>query len=114
MREFNRRFGGGRVAFSSLYPGCIADTGLFRTHFQLFKTLFPLFQKYVTKGYVSQAEAGRRLAQVVSDPAMGKSGVYWSWSDKDGSFENQVSEEVSDDAKAAKLWEVSEKLVGGL
>ena len=43
---------------------------------------------------------------------MGKSGVYWSWSEKDGSFENQVSEEVSDDAKAAKLWEVSEKLVG--
>ena len=92
--------------------GCIADTGLFRTHFQLFKTLFPLFQKYVTKGYVSQAEAGKRLAQVVSDPSMGKSGVYWSWSEKDGSFENQVSEEVSDDAKAAKLWEVSEKLVG--
>ena len=113
MRELNKRFGGkSRVAFSSLYPGCIADTGLFRTHFQLFKTLFPLFQKYVTKGYVSQAEAGRRLAQVVSDPAMGKSGVYWSWSEKDGSFENQVSEEVSDDAKAARLWEVSEKLVG--
>jgi len=113
MRELNKRYGGkGRVAFSSLYPGCIADTGLFRTHFQLFKTLFPLFQKYVTKGYVSQAEAGRRLAQVVSDPAMGKSGVYWSWSERDGSFENQVSEEVSDDAKAARLWEVSEKLVG--
>ena len=92
MRELNKRFGGtSRVAFSSLYPGCIADTGLFRTHFQLFKTLFPLFQKYVTKGYVSQAEAGRRLAQVVSDPSMGKSGVYWSWSEKDGSFENQVS-----------------------
>jgi protochlorophyllide reductase len=112
MREFNKRHGGKRVSFASLYPGCIADTGLFRTHFQLFKTLFPLFQKYVTKGYVSQAEAGKRLAQVVSDPSMSKSGVYWSWSDKDGSFENQVSEEVSDDGKAAKLWEVSEKLVG--
>lgn len=112
MREFNKRFGNGRVTFSSLYPGCIADTGLFRTHFQLFKTLFPLFQKYVTKGYVSQEEAGKRLAQVVYDPKLGKSGVYWSWSDKNGSFENQMSEEVSDDAKASKLWDVSMKLVG--
>lgn len=43
---------------------------------------------------------------------MGKSGVYWSWSSATGSFENQVSEEVSDDGKATKLWELSEKLVG--
>ncbi len=28
------------------------------------RTLFPPFQKYVTKGYVSEEEAGRRLAQV--------------------------------------------------
>mmetsp|Transcript_8997 Transcript_8997/g.17897 ORF Transcript_8997/g.17897 Transcript_8997/m.17897 type:complete len:387 (+) Transcript_8997:32-1192(+) len=112
MREFNKRYGNGRVTFSSLYPGCIADTGLFRSHFQLFKTLFPLFQKYVTKGYVSQEEAGKRLAQVVTDPQLSKSGVYWSWSDKDGSFENQMSEEVSDDAKAATLWDLSAKLVG--
>ena len=112
MREFNKRYGGGRVSFASLYPGCIADTGLFRSHYGVFKTLFPLFQKYVTKGYVSQEEAGSRLAQVVSDPALSKSGVYWSWSNTTGTFENQVSEEVSDDAKAAKLWEVSEKLVG--
>lgn len=112
MREFNKRLGNGRVSFSSLYPGCIASSGLFREHYDLFKTLFPLFQKYVTKGYVSEEEAGRRLAQVVSDPGMDKSGVYWSWSNTTGSFENQVSEEVSDDGKAAKLWEVSEKLVG--
>ena len=112
MREFNKRFGGDRVSFASLYPGCIAETGLFREHYGLFKTLFPPFQKYITKGYVSEEEAGRRLAQVVSDPQLNKSGVYWSWSNNTGSFENQVSEEVSDAAKAAKLWEVSEKLVG--
>lgn len=112
MREFNKKYGSGRVSFASLYPGCIADTGLFRSHYGLFKTLFPLFQKYVTKGYVSQEEAGKRLAQVVSDPALSKSGVYWSWSNTTGTFENQMSEEVSDDAKAAKLWEISEKLVG--
>lgn len=112
MREFEKRYGGGRVKFSSLYPGCIAETGLFRDHYKLFKTLFPPFQKYVTKGYVSEEEAGRRLAQVVSDPNMSKSGVYWSWSNATGSFENQVSEEVADDVKAAKLWEESAKLVG--
>lgn len=50
--------------------------------------------------------------QVVSDPSMNKSGVYWSWNSNTGAFENQVSEEVADDGKAAKLWEVSEKLVG--
>lgn len=64
MRELNRRYGGGKVLFSSLYPGCIAETGLFRNHVGLFRTLFPVFQKYVTKGYVSEEEAGRRLAQV--------------------------------------------------
>lgn len=52
------------------------------------------------------------VLQVVSDPSMDKSGVYWSWNNNTGAFENQVSEEVADDAKAVKLWEVSEKLVG--
>ena len=113
MRELERRFGGKtKVQFASLYPGCIAETGLFREHYGVFKTLFPVFQKYVTKGYVSEEEAGKRLAQVVSDPALSKSGVYWSWSNTKGAFENQVSEEVADDTKAVKLWEISEKLVG--
>jgi protochlorophyllide reductase len=64
MREMNKRFGGGKVLFSSLYPGCIAETGLFRNHVPVFQKLFPVFQKYVTKGYVSEEEAGKRLAQV--------------------------------------------------
>merc|ERR1719271_1508885 len=44
-----------------------------------FSSLFPVFMKYVTGGYVSEAEAGDRLAQVVYDPVAAKSGVYWSW-----------------------------------
>ena len=113
MSEMHRRFHDQTgVTFSSLYPGCIAETGLFREHYPLFKTLFPLFQKHVTKGYVSEADAGKRLAQVVSDDAMSKSGVYWSWSSSTGSFENTLSDEASDEGKAAKLWEISEKLVG--
>ena len=65
MGEMHRRFHKDTgVVFSSLYPGCIAETGLFREHYKLFRTIFPVFQKYVTKGYVSEEEAGTRLAQV--------------------------------------------------
>ena len=53
------------MVFASLYPGCIAETGLFRNHYKLFRTIFPPFQKYITKGYVSEEESGRRLAQVL-------------------------------------------------
>ncbi|XP_021717319.1 protochlorophyllide reductase-like [Chenopodium quinoa] len=113
MQEFHRRFHEETgITFASLYPGCIAETGLFRNHVALFRTLFPPFQKYITKGYVSEEEAGNRLAQVVSDPSLTKSGVYWSWNKNSKSFENELSKEASDEEKAKKLWEVSEKLVG--
>ncbi|KAJ0432465.1 putative RNA-directed DNA polymerase, Protochlorophyllide reductase [Helianthus annuus] len=113
MQEFHRRYHEeSGITFSSLYPGCIATTGLFREHIPLFRLLFPPFQKYITKGYVSEEEAGKRLAQVVSDSSLTKSGVYWSWNKNSSSFENSLSQEASDAEKARKLWEVSEKLVG--
>ncbi|KAJ6417215.1 hypothetical protein OIU84_003011 [Salix udensis] len=58
------------------------------------------------------SKLGKRLAQVVSDPSLTKSGVYWSWNKDSASFQNQLSEEASDAEKARKVWEVSEKLVG--
>ncbi|KMZ72815.1 Protochlorophyllide reductase [Zostera marina] len=113
MQEFHRRYHEDTgITFSSLYPGCIATTGLFREHIPLFRTLFPPFQKYITKGYVSETEAGNRLAQVVADPSLTKSGVYWSWNKTAASFENQLSQEASDVDKARKVWDLSEKLVG--
>lgn len=113
MQEFHRRYHKETgVTFASLYPGCIATTGLFREHIPLFRLVFPPFQKYITKGYVSEEESGKRLAQVVTDPSLSKSGVYWSWNNNSASFENQLSEEASDAEKARKLWELSEKLVG--
>ncbi|KAL5994525.1 Protochlorophyllide reductase, chloroplastic [Asimina triloba] len=113
MQEFHRRYHEDTgITFASLYPGCIATTGLFREHIPLFRLLFPPFQKYITKGFVSEEESGKRLAQVVSDPSLTKSGVYWSWNNDSASFENQLSEEASDGDKARKVWEVSEKLVG--
>merc|ERR1719401_3164310 len=66
------------IVFNSLYPGCIAETSLFREKRQWFRDLFPKFMKLIG-AYVSEQEAGERLAQVIHDPACNKSGVYWSW-----------------------------------
>lgn len=68
------------VAFSSIYPGCIAESPLFREKRAWFRQIFPVFMKYITGGYVGEEEAGQRLFQVAHDPRCGKkSGVYWSW-----------------------------------
>lgn len=117
MRELHRRYHESTgITFSSLYPGCVATTALFRDHYPLFQKLFPLFQKYITGGFVSEELAGERVAEVVAAPAYKQSGAYWSWGNrqkKDGkSFVKAVSPEASDDEKAQRLWELSEKLVG--
>ena len=61
------------------YPGCIANTDLFREKRDWFRFFFfPTLMKAIGS-YVSQAEAGQRLAQVIDDPKTNKGGVYWSW-----------------------------------
>jgi len=124
-----------------MYPGCIAETNLFREKREWFRKLFPVFMKYVTGGYVSEDEAGERLAQVIDDPRCSKSGVYWSWNgnaqqvgglkqtrdDETGKyvwqvqgaggaggdlFENAFSNDVMNDEDAQKMWDRSAKLVG--
>ncbi|MEG4025176.1 protochlorophyllide reductase [Microcoleus sp. S13C4] len=117
MRELHRRFHESTgITFTSLYPGCVADTPLFRNHYPLFQKLFPLFQKNITGGYVSQELAGERLAMVVADPEYKQSGAYWSWGNrqkKDGkSFVQKVSPQARDDEKGERMWELSAKLVG--
>jgi protochlorophyllide reductase len=116
MRELHRRYHNSTgITFTSLYPGCVADTPLFRNHYPLFQKLFPLFQKYITGGYVSQELAGERVAAVVMDPEYKQSGIYWSWGNrqkKDGKpFVQKVSPQARDDAKAERMWDLSEKLV---
>jgi len=121
------------ITFSSMYPGCIAETALFREKREWFRKGFPLFMKYVTGGYVGQEEAGERLSQCVWDERTKKSGVYWSWNGgakrvgvydfKKGEvqgaggsggdlFENDQSAEVSDPVKGALMFDLSSKLVG--
>ncbi|WP_017718367.1 protochlorophyllide reductase [Kamptonema formosum] len=116
MRELHRRYHESTgITFNSLYPGCVATTALFRNHYPLFQKLFPIFQKYITGGFVSEELAGERVAAVVADPEYKQSGMYWSWGNrqkKNGkSFVQQVSPEASDDEKAERLWDLSEKLV---
>ncbi|NJO80087.1 MAG: protochlorophyllide reductase [Cyanobacteria bacterium RM1_2_2] len=117
MRELHRRYHDSTgITFSSLYPGCVATTALFRNHYPLFQKIFPLFQKNITGGYVSEELAGDRVAAVVADPEYKQSGAYWSWGNrqKQGrqSFVQEVSDEASDDSKAKRLWDLSAKLVG--
>mmetsp|Transcript_28446 Transcript_28446/g.66250 ORF Transcript_28446/g.66250 Transcript_28446/m.66250 type:complete len:441 (+) Transcript_28446:85-1407(+) len=140
MRELHKRYHAKTgIVFSSMYPGCIAETNLFRDHYPVFQRLFPPFQKFVTGAYVSEEEAGRRLAACVADPNYATSGSYYSWQGKFGtggaggaeakdnteatrdvfmrvgSFRtlsvDEIGGEAGDDAKAKKLWELSEKLV---
>eukprot|EP00522_Entomoneis_paludosa_P007165 CAMPEP_0172448576 /NCGR_PEP_ID=MMETSP1065-20121228/7568_1 /TAXON_ID=265537 /ORGANISM="Amphiprora paludosa, Strain CCMP125" /LENGTH=558 /DNA_ID=CAMNT_0013200123 /DNA_START=107 /DNA_END=1783 /DNA_ORIENTATION=- len=67
------------ISFSSMYPGCIAESPLFREKREWFRTYFPIFMKFITGGFVGEHEAGQRLFQVAHDPRCSKSGVYWSW-----------------------------------
>ena len=52
------------IAFSSIYPGCIAESPLFREKRPWFRKYFPIFMKYITGGFVGEEEAGMRLFQV--------------------------------------------------
>lgn len=141
MRELHKRFHDKTgVCFASLYPGCIAETNLFREHYPVFRFLFPILQKEVTNAYVSEEEAGRRLAKCVADPAYAQSGVYFSWGGESGtggaggtdavenvgasndkflqygSFrtlkENEIGGQAADEERCRRLWSLSEKLVG--
>ena len=104
------------IVFTSLYPGCVADTPLFRNTPRAFQTIFPWFQKNITGGYVSQALAGERVADVVMDPAFALSGVHWSWGNRQTKGGRQFSQELSDKASnpetARRVWDYSLQLVG--
>ncbi|MDM7937723.1 MAG: protochlorophyllide reductase [Cyanobium sp. CZS 48M] len=104
------------IIFSSLYPGCVADTPLFRNTPKAFQTIFPWFQKNITGGYVTQELAGERVAQVVADPDFAVSGAHWSWGNRQKTngqqFIQELSEKASDPETVAKTWDLSMKLVG--
>jgi protochlorophyllide reductase len=133
--KYHRQTG---IAFSSIYPGCIAESPLFREKRPWFRKYFPVFMKYITGGFVGEEEAGQRLFQVMHDPRCAKSGVYWSWNggpregrgaeaiEKGGQimgaggagggwdsiYENDQSDKVLDKQKAERLWEYASQVTG--
>ncbi len=116
-REMHRRHHASTgIVFSTLYPGCVADTALFRDTPKLFQRIFPWFQKHVTKGYVPQALAGDRVAQVVADEAFAASGMHWSWGNRNSAtrqpFAQPLSSQATNVQRAERLWTLSEHLVG--
>jgi protochlorophyllide reductase len=116
-RELHRRHHADTgIVFSTLYPGCVADTALFRHTPAAFQRIFPWFQKHITKGYVTQELAGERVAQVVADEAFAQSGVHWSWGNRQkpgrAPFSQPLSSKANDLARAERLWACSERLVG--
>jgi len=116
-RELHRRFHADTgIVFNTLYPGCVADTALFRDTPKAFQTIFPWFQKNITKGYVTQTLAGERVAQVVADPAFAQSGVHWSWGNRQregrAPFAQPLSAKATDHERASRLWSLSEQMVG--
>jgi len=108
------------IVFNSMYPGCIAATSLFREKREWFRYFFfPTLMKAIGS-YVSQYEAGERLASVVADDVTDKSGIYWSWNgdakymgvgNAGGSggdiFENEFSGMVQDEQLGELCWDYS-------
>ncbi len=115
-QELNRRYKDSPIVFSSLYPGCVANTRLFRNTPKIFQWLFPWFQKLITGGFVTQKLAGERVAQVVADPQFGISGVHWSWGNRQKKgrqqFAQELSDRVTDSTTSNKVWELTKELVG--
>jgi protochlorophyllide reductase len=115
-RELHRRYHADTgIVFNTLYPGCVADTALFRDTPGLFQTIFPWFQKNITKGYVTQAMAGDRLAQVVADAEFATSGVHWSWGNRNSAtrppFARPLSTKATNARRAERLWDLSASLI---
>lgn len=116
-RELHRRYHDETgIIFATLYPGCVADTALFRDTPKAFQTIFPWFQKNITKGYVTQDLAGERVAAVVAEPGFIRSGVHWSWGNrqrKDAeAFARPLSASASNTDCAKRLWALSARCIG--
>ena len=116
VQELSKRYSKERIIINSIYPGCVADTNLFRDTPWLFRLLFPIFQKFITKGYVSQRLAGERVAQVASFKEYAKPAVHWSWGNRQKfgrkAFSQKLSRRIIDPDISRQTYELTRKLVG--
>ena len=116
VQELSKRYSSERIIINSLYPGCVADTRLFRNTPWLFRFLFPIFQKFITKGYVSQKLAGERVAKVATFKQYAQPAVHWSWGNRQKSgrkaFSQKLSMRIIDSDISRQTYELTRKLVG--
>ena len=116
VQELSKRYSKERIIINSLYPGCVADTNLFRYTPWLFRFLFPIFQRFITKGYVSQRLAGERVAQVATFKKYAKPAVHWSWGNRQKygreAFSQKLSKRIIDSDISRQTYELTRKLVG--
>ena len=128
MREMNKRYGKSRgLIVNAMFPGCIAESPLFRQKRAWFRWLFPKFQKAITKQFVPEEVAGQRVANVVADEELGVGGTYWKWNAQAGkdftrvAFDQQkqaaanlvkIPAEALDEMVSEAVWDLSSALVG--
>ena len=116
VQEISKRFSSEKIICNSLYPGCVAKTKLFRSTPWIFRIFFPIFQRFITGGYVSERIAGERVALIATGSEYAQSGVHWSWGNRQKlgrkAFSQKLSERIIDPITSKKLWELSKKLVG--
>lgn len=98
---------------NSMNPGLVPTTGLFRSFNPLFVSVFTFLSRYIFKVAITEEEAGRRLAYMISSPELQDvSGKYFSGQPGTQEFlPIQPSLEARDEAKARDLWRYSEKLL---
>jgi len=115
-QELAKRYSSEKIICNSLYPGCVANSKLFRNTPWIFRLLFPLFQKFITKGYVTEKLAGQRVALVATDSDLFQTGVHWSWGNRQKLvgkiFSQKLSSRIIDPEISNKTWNLSLKLVG--
>jgi len=116
VQELAKRYPSEKIICNSLYPGCVANSKLFRNTPWIFRLLFPLFQKFITKGYVTEKLAGQRVALVATDSDLFQSGVHWSWGNRQKLvgkvFSQKLSKRIIDTELSQKTWDLTMKLVG--
>ena len=116
VQELSKKYSNEKIIINSLYPGCVADTKLFRDTPWLFRLLFPIFQKFITKGYVSQRLAGERVAQIATFKKYAKPAVHWSWGNRQKfgrkAFSQKLSKRIIDSDISKQTIELTRKLVG--
>jgi protochlorophyllide reductase len=112
MKALSDRFTRDGVTSVAIFPGCVADSNLFREKRGWFRyVFFPILQKYITRQYVPNNEAGRRVAEVASRGQFSDSGSYYQWRGKytEGREKTkpQMIEPTHEVDKAEKLYELS-------